>query len=385
LLSPASAAARGEATSLAYPISSRAAPTVATTPALTTLDYAPLGAPPSASPSAPLIPSDNLPDDAAPTEAALPTPGEALRLPPWRRGPAERSGGRQAPIYSYGSLGLRKGGPTRLERAAVHVEAQNQRVWRPRMVFVVFAVVSVVGLLAAIILASVVTTAANKVFGPASASPGTNTLVIPTTASTSRTPGAKASVAPGSGFLAGSPGDAPHAVNLTALTTTATSDWAQWGLTTATDYNHKATGAGQIGNFSVIGGVGTQQLADAAVAYSWSDGQPTASAVGSTTGVFVAGAGSGLTFSVPASATPRTLTVYVSSYHAEGVLSAHLTDNSAAPYTDTTISGVNGMLTGVYTITFQAGSGGHHLVISFTDQTDYQPDGYVALEAATLN
>ncbi len=253
------------------------------------------------------------------------------------------------------------------------------------MIFVAFGALGVVGVVVAIVLAVVVTSMAGNLFAPGVASPGTNTLIIPTTPPSQRTPGAKGSVAPGSGFLTGSLADAPHAANLTNLTSSANSDWAHWGLTTASDYNHKATGAGQIGNYSVIGGAAPQQITNAAVAYSWSDGQPTASVTGSTTGVLVAGAGAGLTFSVPASTSARTLTVYVSSYHAEGVFNARLTDNSAAPYTDTTISGVNGALTGVYTITFQAGSGGHHLVISFTDQTDYQPDGYVSLQAATLN
>ena len=331
------------------------------------------------------IPDDAIPDDVAPTEAALPTPGEALRLPPWRRGPAERPAGRLAPSYSYGSLGLRKGGPNRLARASAHAEAQTQRAWRPRLIFVAFAALGTVGVVVAIILASVVTLAAGNLFAPATASPGTNTLVIPTTPPTSRTPGARASVAPGSGFLTGSPAAAPRTANLTGLTTAANSDWAQWGLTAAGDFNHKASGGGQIGNYNVIGGAAPQQVTDASVSYSWSDGQPTASASGSTTGVSVAGAGSGLTFSVPASTSARTLTVYVSAYHAQGVLTAHLTDNSATPYTDTTISGVNGVVTGVYTFTYQAGSNGHHLVIAFTDQTDYQPDGYVSLQAVTLN
>ena len=261
---------------------------------------------------------------------------------------------------------------------------QQIRGWRPRLNFVLFAAVGVVGLLVAIILASVVTLAANGLFAPSVASPGTNTLFIPTSPPLSRTPGARGSVAPGSGFLTGSPAAAPGAVNLTTRATAANSDWAHWGLTTATDFDHKASGAGQISNCSVIGPTHTQQMTDTAIAYSWSDGQPTASASGATSGVFVVGAGDGLTFSVPANSSARTVTVYVNAYHAQGVFTATLSDNSAAPYVDTTVSGVTGAITGVYTLTYQSASAGQRLTISFSDQTNYAPDGYVSLQAATL-
>ena len=48
------------------------------------------------------------------------------------------------------------------------------------------------------------------------------------------------------------------------------------------------------------------------------------------------GVGNGFTFTAPADATLRTLIVHVGGWHSGGTLIAHLSDGSAADYTDTT-------------------------------------------------
>jgi len=316
------------------------------------------------------------------TEPYLPTPAEELRLPPWRRGSMTRFSHSRAPAYSYGSLGQRKGGPNRLGQASFGAEATDTRLWPQRVIFSVFAVLGVVGVIGAIVLASMVALLTGSMFAPATPQPGITTLNIPTqSASKTRTP----AVAPGGGFLSGALARPPARANLTTLATSETSDWAHWGLTGSTDFDHRASGDGQISNYTVIGGGHVHRYATANVAYTWSDGQPTTSASASTTGVYVIGAGDGFSLTVPADTTTRTLTIYVEVYRAQGVLTASLSDDSASQYADASLSNPNGALGAAYTITYQAASANQQLTIIFSVQTNYVSGGYVALQAATLN
>src|SRR6266545_3724289 len=73
------------------------------------------------------------------------------------------------------------------------------------------------------------------------------------------------------------------------LTTEGTSDWAHWGLLSATSFDHKAGVPQRISIFTKIGTNNAQQYANYYAAFSWSDGTPTAATNDTATGVFTYG------------------------------------------------------------------------------------------------
>lgn len=163
------------------------------------------------------------------------------------------------------------------------------------------------------------------------------------------------------GVLLGSQATAPASVNLTAE---GTLDWAHWGLSTATDFDQKSGGANQISNFTQISGGGTAARFDNALAaFSWSDGTPTASATGSTTGVYVGGLDDGFEFTVAADTTTKFLKVYAGCWNAQARIEATLSDGSAAAFVDETLDDYGTGSAGVYTIKFAANSAGQTLTI----------------------
>ena len=106
------------------------------------------------------------------------------------------------------------------------------------------------------------------------------------------------------------------------------------------------------------------------------------SASGSTTGVYVSGQNNGFRITVPADLAARTLTVYVGVSGAQGQMRAQLSDGSAPDYVDSSLSNGGGLSTGVYSITYNAASPGHTLVVTFTEAS---AGGSVSLQAAALS
>ncbi len=185
------------------------------------------------------------------------------------------------------------------------------------------------------------------------------------------------------GSLSGSLATPSGTQNLTSL---GTLDWAHWGLTTAASFDHNASVTQQISNFTIVGTGPANQYGNNAFGYSWTNGTPTGSVTNSTTGIYIQGVGNGFTITAPADTTPRTLTVYVGTYNAQGRLVASLSDGSAANYVDSTInSGSNSSAQGAYTFTYQAASSGQTLSVTFTDITNNGAYTNVTLQAATLN
>ena len=195
------------------------------------------------------------------------------------------------------------------------------------------------------------------------------------------------------GSLTGTAAAFTSNVNLSAE---GSADWAHWGLTSATDFNHKA-GANQISNFTQIGTFPVYTVGDNVATFTWTDGTPTVSASGTNTGVFTGGftTGIGFSFTAPADKSTRTLRVFVGGYNAGGTMTAHLSDSSAADYVDTSVSSTGtGNIDGqhfyaVYTFVYKANSANQTLNISWVDTTDTTPAGNqsftnVSLEAATL-
>jgi hypothetical protein len=195
--------------------------------------------------------------------------------------------------------------------------------------------------------------------------------------------GAKRSVAftlsAAGGSLTGSVEAPATSVQLTAE---GTLDWAHWGLYTAGDFDHKAAGTSQIGNFALIGAASAVRYATNPTVYTWTDGAPNGSATCTNTGVFVAGQGNGFRIAVPAGTTPMTLRVYVGAWNGQGRIVAHLSDGSAVDYAHVSqVSDPYRTRLGVYTFTYKAASAGQTLTVTFTQES---VTGNVTLQAATL-
>ncbi|MEO8368200.1 MAG: M23 family metallopeptidase, partial [Candidatus Solibacter sp.] len=167
------------------------------------------------------------------------------------------------------------------------------------------------------------------------------------------------------------------------LTTAGTLDWAHWGLTAATDFNHKAVAIPLISNFTLVAG-NLYRYANNSVGFTWTDGTPTASVNNSTTGVFTRGQGTGFSIVVPADPTVRVLKLYVGAFQAQGRIVARLSDGSAPDCADTSLINTAGVTTlGVYTFNYSAATSGQTLTVTYTQESATL--GNVTLQAATLS
>ncbi|HEU0009822.1 MAG TPA: Ig-like domain-containing protein [Verrucomicrobiae bacterium] len=184
------------------------------------------------------------------------------------------------------------------------------------------------------------------------------------------------------GALAGTVANPPAQVN---LTTEGTADWAHWGLSAPTSFDHKS-GVGQsISDFTVLGSHPVMQYSNNYTRYSWSDGTPVLEASATPTGVFIIGQDSGFHLTVPADTTPRRLKLYVGGYGMQANFQAWLSDFSAAAYTDTSVSNVFDDAYAVYTLDYAAASAGESLIVQYRADTLFDGDfGNVTLQAATL-
>lgn len=183
------------------------------------------------------------------------------------------------------------------------------------------------------------------------------------------------------GALAGAVSTPTGTVNLTAE---GSSDWAHWGQSAAVMFDRKASGGQQISNYAVVGGGGASPFSPNPIGFTWTDGTPTPAVTNTATGVYIAGQNKGFRLSAPADTTPRTLKVYVGVWHAQGRMTAQLSDGSAAAYTDSSLSiGSFDTKLGVYAFTYRAGSAGQTLTVTFTQATT--GSGNITLQAATLS
>jgi Bacterial Ig-like domain (group 1)/PcRGLX-like protein central beta sandwich domain/Dockerin type I domain len=225
-------------------------------------------------------------------------------------------------------------------------------------------------------------TSSLKVTVPAAAASGSYPITV-TAASGSISHTAAVSlnvtVAGSGGTLSGAMATPPAAVSLTA---NGGLDWAHWGYSSPTDYNHKS-GSPKISAATLIGSAALNRYINNSTSFTWTDGTPTTTATASTTGVYVIGQNNGFSFTVPADTTPRVLNVYVGAWRAQGQFAAHLSDNSSPDYTDSTLNNTAGVTTlGVYTLTYAAGSANQTLTITYTMSS--ATSGNVTLQAATL-
>jgi uncharacterized protein YjdB len=148
-----------------------------------------------------------------------------------------------------------------------------------------------------------------------------------------------------------------EAVNLTSV---GTADWAHWP-----GYDHKISGGSKISNFSLIGTGTIGSYPNDARAISWTDGIPTLTGSGNTSGNFVSGSGNGFSITVPADTTSQTLLLYCGVYAGQGTLTAHLSDSSSPDFIDESITGVGVAVDANYNIIFRAGSPNQTLTLTW--------------------
>ena len=184
------------------------------------------------------------------------------------------------------------------------------------------------------------------------------------------------------GSLAGDVALPATAVNLTGE---GTADWAHWGSFAADSFDHKNLVAQKISNFTPLGTNAVRQYSDNRTAFSWTDGTPMPVTNSTPTGVFITGITNGFLLTAPANTSSRRLRVYTGCYGAQASFQAFLSDFSAAPYIDTTLSNVFGNSYAVYTLDYAAASAGQSLTVVLRSSKLFDLDfGNVTLQAATL-
>jgi hypothetical protein len=170
----------------------------------------------------------------------------------------------------------------------------------------------------------------------------------------------------------------------TILSNEGTLDWAHWGLTVATSFNHKS-GANLLSDALVVNATnGKNRYITSPTTYTWVSGTPTASATSTPTGIFSDGT---ISFTAPADTTERILRVYGGCFNTPSMrVRATLSDNSASPYTDTGLSSslTESTTNAVWTMRYKAGSAGQLLTVDISLTAGDGSLGNVALQAATL-
>ncbi len=239
---------------------------------------------------------------------------------------------------------------------------------------------------------------ATGTFNPAIVSGGTGTSTL-TVATSASTPLGSATIT-----ITGTAGAVTHATSVTLavsqvaagalagtlstpsgtqnLSTLGTVDWAHWGLSSATSYNHKSGVSPQISNVTVLG-TPAYRYSNHPFGFTWSGGTPTGTvAAASPSGLYISGQNKGFRMTVPADTVPRTLQVFVGVWRAQGKLVAQLSDGSAPDYVSTALDNGVSETAGLYTLTYQAASPGQTLTVTFTQNT--ATSGNVSLQAAAL-
>jgi len=159
-------------------------------------------------------------------------------------------------------------------------------------------------------------------------------------------------------LLTGTHATIPATVNLTSE---GKLDWLHAGLATASDVNRKA-GVAPLLTLTTTGVGG--QYGNYQPTYTWSDGTPTMSA-STKSGIYMNGVGNGVTLTLPASATTRTVNVYVTAFNAHPMLTAHLSDGAVADYSDTQAVGTANTFF-QYTIAVRDATPNAQLVLTWT-------------------
>jgi hypothetical protein len=169
------------------------------------------------------------------------------------------------------------------------------------------------------------------------------------------------------------------------LTSEGTAYWMHFGHVDANSVNSKSN-TGPLINMTLVGTATPERLADNWTSFSWSDGTPLASEIGTRSGIYVIGFTNGFGITAPADTNSRTLRVYVGLYGQAGTLQAFLSDGSAPAYSDATLDDVFSDRYAVYTITYRAAAPGQTLTAQYRATRVYDMDfGNLSLAAVSLD
>lgn len=191
----------------------------------------------------------------------------------------------------------------------------------------------------------------------------------------------------GGGRLLGNYAAAPSRVDLTSEGTV---DWAHWGLNNWDSFDHKSGVVSRIPNVELLNTTDLDlwNYGDNLGAFSWQDGTPTAVVVDTTTGVYLSSSNfptAGFQLTVPATNKLHCLKLYVGVFGAAARLSAWMTDWSAPPWFDTSVSDGYGRTVAVYTLRFASPNPSASLRISWTPVAIFVPEyGNLTWQSATL-
>lgn len=183
------------------------------------------------------------------------------------------------------------------------------------------------------------------------------------------------------------------ATNSVTLSANSPLDWAHWGLSTASRYNHKANVAQPITDVTILGSspvnVYNSSIDISRGTYSWSGGTPTGSASNTRGYIYIRGqSGDGFEFQLPANTTQKTLRIYLGVDHARGKLEAILSDNSAPSFV-TFVNNPDRVDNRMAVINFKASSNGQLLTIRYVIDDNYASingtGGSISLSAMTVN
>lgn len=166
--------------------------------------------------------------------------------------------------------------------------------------------------------------------------------------------------------------DAPGAY--VDLTKEGTIDWTHYGRDTPQDTNRKAQG-NVISKLTYT--TSPRQYDNNPVSFGWSDGTPVKTESGTTTGIYVDGAGNSFNLTVPAGTQRQILRVYIGLWNSNLKIKAALSDGSPV-FTD---SSLHGSHNAVIELNFQAKASGHTLYVEITGGSD---DGNITFQASTL-
>ena len=184
-------------------------------------------------------------------------------------------------------------------------------------------------------------------------------------------------------------GSLSQTVTAVTLTSPVALDWEHWGTTDDQPLVRMAGSQFLLSDLTVIGSNSPALFSDGEIEYLWTDGDVLTTAERTTTGISINGTGNGFHLSVPADAIPKTLMLYVGASNAQGQLTASISDNSSAPYIDSSLNVAQGNdLSGTYRIDFRATQLGQTLNIDYVVLVDHGNGadliGKVNLESAEL-
>ena len=161
------------------------------------------------------------------------------------------------------------------------------------------------------------------------------------------------------------------------LTTEGVKDWVHWG---DASLNRKTGVAAQISTYSVVGTGSVVTYTNDPRGATWTDGTPTVSSTNNKAGISITGTNNGFSITVPAGTTVTTLSFHVGGTTSGATLTAHLSDGSAADYTNV-VSTTSGQYDRNYTLIFSGGSAGRTLTVTWKMTSG---TGSVTLSGAAL-